>query len=207
MKKKHFLLITLALSTSLMFSQFRFGVKGGLNYNFAGNITEVIAATGGGFTDITHGSKDKAGFHLGIWSSFELAGFRLRPEIVYTEIKSQYQFDALSSSANLKTKKLDIPILIDKKIIGPLHILAGPSFQYILKSDFKTSDIGGIDVNKFSLGTQVGLALEFENLGIDVRWEKGFSNNLNAILISSLTNLNLDNRPNQIIFSISYNLL
>lgn len=204
MYKKNLLIVVLSLVSTFSFSQVKFGVKGGLNYNFAGNITEVISATGGGFTDITHGSKDKAGFHLGIWSRFKLGGFNLRPEIVYTEIKSQYQ---LSSKTNLKTKKLDIPILLFKKILGPLHIFGGPSFQYILKSDFNTSDIGSVDFNRFTLGTQIGLGLEFDNLGFDVRWEKGFSNNLNAILISSLTNLSLDNRPNQIIFSVSYNLL
>jgi len=200
--KKQILILALTFISVTVFSQAKFGIKGGMNYNFAGNITEVVNAAGGSITDITHGSKDKAGFHFGIWSRFSLVGFNLRPEIVYTEIKSQYQFDA--TPTNLKTRKIDIPILFDKKL-GPLHIFAGPSFQYILTSDFKTSDIGNIDFNKFSLGTQVGLGLEFGNFGVDARWEKGFANNLNAILLSSV--LNLDNRPNQIIFSVYYNLL
>jgi len=203
--KKQILILALSFISVTAFSQAKFGIKGGMNYNFAGNITEVVNAAGGGITDITHGSKDKAGFHFGLWGRFKLAGFNLRPELVYTEIKNQYQFDA--TPTNLKTKKIDIPVLLDKKILGPLHIFGGPSFQYILKSDFKTSDVGNIDFNKFSLGTQVGLSLDLGNFGVDARWEKGFSNNLNAILISSLTNLNLDNRPNQIIFSVSYNLL
>ena len=205
MKKQNLILIAFTIISITAFSQAKFGIKGGVNYNFAGNITEVSGAAGTGFTDIIHGSKDKAGYHLGIWGRFSLAGFNLRPELVYTEIKNQYQFDA--TPTNLKTKKLDIPVLLDKKILGPLHVFGGPSFQYILKSDFKTNDIGNIDFNKFTLGTQVGLSLDLGNLGVDVRWEKGFSNNLNAILISSLTNLNLDNRPNQLIFSLSYNLL
>jgi len=203
MNKQFLLLVALCFFTFTGFSQVKFGVKGGVNYNFAGNITEVTGAVGGGFTDITHGSKDKAGFHLGIWSRFKFVGFSLRPEIVYTELKNQYQ---LNSKTKLKTKKLDIPILFDKKF-GPLHVFAGPSFQYILTTKFKTSDIGGVDFNKFTLGTQLGLGLEFGNLGIDARWEKGFSNNLTALLIASSTKLSLDNRPNQIVFSVSYNLL
>ncbi len=205
MKKQFLLVAILSIISIAGFSQTKFGFKGGINYNFAGNITEVVSAAGGGFTDITRGSKEKAGYHFGIWSRFSLAGFNLRPELVYTEIKNQYQLDA--TSTNLKTKKIDIPILLDKKILGPLHIFGGPSFQYILKSDFKSNDIGNVNFNKFTLGTQVGLSLDLGNFGIDARWEKGFSNNLNAILISSLTNLSLDNRPNQIIFSMSYNLL
>ncbi|MCF6213714.1 MAG: PorT family protein [Flavobacteriaceae bacterium] len=199
--KKHLVVIVFILSSTFLFSQVKFGFKGGVNYNFSGNITEVINS--GDIIDVTHGANNKAGFHLGIWTRFGLAGFSLRPELVYTEIKNEYQ---LNSSTTLKTKKIDIPILLDKKF-GPLHLFGGPSFQYILKSNFKTTDIGSVNFNKFSLGTQVGVGLEFGNFGIDARWEKGFSNNLTAILISSLSNLNLDNRPNQIIFSVSYNLL
>lgn len=201
--KKQILIVALAFISVTVFSQAKFGIKGGVNYNYAGNITEVAHATGGGFTDITHGAKNKAGFHLGLWSRFSLIGFSLRPELVYTEIKTQYD---INTNSSLKTKKIDIPVLFDKKL-GPLHIFAGPSFQYILSSDFKTSDIGQTDFNKFTLGTQLGLGLEFGNLGIDARWEKGFSNNLNAVILSSTTNLKLDNRPNQIIFSMYYNLL
>jgi len=203
MKKQFLFLLALCFFTIAGFSQVKFGVKGGLNYNFAGNITEVVNAVGGGFTDITHGSNNKAGYHLGIWSRFKLVGFAIRPEIIYTELKTKYQ---LNSNTKLKTKKLDIPILFDKKF-GPIHLLAGPSFQYILTSEFKTSEIGNVDFNKFTLGTQIGLGVQIGDVGVDVRWEKGFSNNLTALLIASSTKLSLDNRPNQIIFSMSYNLL
>lgn len=203
MKRYFLIIVVLCLFNFNGFSQIKFGIKGGLNYNFAGNITEVINATGGGFTDITHGAKNKAGFHLGLWSRFKFVGFAIRPELIYTELKTKYQ---LSSKTKLKTKKIDIPILFDKKF-GPLHLFAGPSFQYILTTEFKTSDIGGVDFNKFTLGTQLGLGIQFGDVEIDARWEKGFSNNLTALLIASSTRLSLDNRPNQIIFSVSYNLL
>lgn len=196
MNKNILLIIAVAFISAQSFSQFKMGVKGGLNYNFAGNITEVN-------NNSVFSSDNKAGFHLGLWSRFSLVGFGIRPEIVYTELKSQYQ---LSSRTMLKTRKIDIPVLFDKKL-GPLHLFGGPAFQYFLTSDFKTSDIGSVDYNKFTLGTQVGLGLEFGNLGVDARWEKGFSNNLTAVLISSATHLNLDNRPNQIIISVYYNLL
>lgn len=196
MKNQILLIIVVIFISSNSFSQFKFGVKGGLNYNFAGNVTEV------GNSNI-FSADNKAGFHLGLWSRISFLGFGLQPEIVYTEFKSKYQ---LSSRTTLKTKKIDIPVLFDKKL-GPIHLFAGPAFQLILNSDFKSSDIGNVDYNKFTLGTQVGLGLEIGNVGVNARWEKGFSNNLTGILISSSTNLNLDNRPNQIILSLHYNLL
>ena len=97
---------------------------------------------------------------------------------------------------------MDIPLLIGTKIIGPLHIYGGPSFQYILNSDFSVSEIDNVKTNDFSVGLQLGTGLEIGRLGVDVRWEKGFNNDLEATFPG--TNISLDNRPNQIIFGISY---
>jgi len=197
MNKKILLLVLLVLLTFTGFSQFKFGFKGGMNYNYAGKLLE------GGSNIIS--SENKAGFHFGIWSRIKFVGFAIRPEVVYTQLKNQYQLQS-SPNTNLKTKKIDIPVLLDKKY-GPLHIFLGPSFQYILTSKFNSSDVSNAEFNKFTLGTQVGLGLEFGNIAFDARWEKGFSNNLTAILIQSTTNISLDNRPNQVILSFSYNLL
>jgi len=121
MKKQILLFFAVIFLSSQGFSQFKLGVKGGLNYNFAGNITEAGSSN-------VFSSENKAGFHLGLWSRFSIVGFGLRPEIVYTELKSQYQ---LSSRTTLKTKKIDSPVLFDQKL-GPLHVFAGPAFQLIL---------------------------------------------------------------------------
>ncbi len=53
--------------------------------------------------------------------------------------------------------------------------LVGPSFQYILDSDFDINDISNVDADGFTVGLQFGGGVEFGKLGIDVRWERAFS--------------------------------
>jgi hypothetical protein len=49
----------------------------------------------------------------------------------------------------------------------------------------------------------MGVGVEFGKVGVDVRWERGLSNT-EANFVDS--NLNIDNRTNQIIFGISLEL-
>ena len=203
--RKVFLTILTLTFINLSFSQTAdFGVKAGLNYNFGGDLSEVIPETGNNFENIITGADNKAGFHVGFWTKFRFAGLYVRPELVYTQINNSYD----SSSPNdldtdLKTKKIDVPVLIGAKLIGPLHIYGGPALQYITKSDLR-SDIENVNTNDFSVGLQLGTGLELGRLGVDVRWEKGFSNDLDGRFLG--TNINVDNRPNQIIFGLSYRL-
>ena len=79
----------------------------------------------------------------------------------------------------------------------------GPSFQYILDSDFSISDISSVDSKGFTMGLQFGGGVEFGKLGIDVRWERAFSG-IESSLASTLGNVNYDTRINQIIVGLSY---
>ena len=53
----------------------------------------------------------------------------IKPELVYTKTKSSYD-----NEGDFEMSKLDLPIMLGVKMIGPLHVLAGPSFQYLLSS-------------------------------------------------------------------------
>ena len=60
-------------------------------------------------------------------------------------------------------------------MLGIGNIFAGPSFQYILSSDFGLNDLSEVSISNFSLGIQLGGGVEFGRLGIDVRWERSLS--------------------------------
>ncbi len=202
MRKLVLTVLTLTLTSTLLFAQkIDFGLKGGLNYNFGGDLSELLSSTGETAEDIITGADNKAGFHLGLYSKIHFLGMYLRPELIYTELNNSYYSEG-NVSTNFKTKKLDIPILLGTKLIGPLHIYAGPSIQYLIKSDFSQNEIENIKTNDFSVGLQIGTGLELGRLGIDVRWEKGFSNDANGRFLN--TQFDIDNRPNQIIFGLSY---
>lgn len=208
MKKLVLTVLTLPFFFSISNAQVDIGLKGGVNYNFGGDFKELFSDVGDNAINIVRtGADNKTGFHLGLWTRFHFAGLYLRPEISYTELNNAYDNKNVSiNNINTKfsTKKLDIPILLGTKIIGPVHIYGGPSVQYILNSKFSADEITQIKTDDISIGLQLGTGIELGNFGIDVRWEKGFSNDLDGEFLN--TDIKVDNRPNQIIFGLSYRL-
>jgi hypothetical protein len=201
--KKVFLMMSLALACSQTSSaQLDFGVKAGLNYN-----SESIQSVS---EDVFTGAESKTGYHAGIWLRFKLPiiGFYLRPEIVYTNLENELLYKiretAPSQTTSYNFQKIDIPVLIGKKFFGIGNVFAGPSFQYILNSDFSLNDISEVDTDGFSVGLQFGAGIELGNLGIDVRWERGL-NTIESTFLNALSErVTFDTRVNQIIIGLSY---
>ncbi len=176
-----------------------FGIKGGLSYNSNGELKEFINETE---SIIDNKGADKSGFNIGFYGKLDFSGFYLRPELVYTKTNSQY---ALSSrNEDYKMSKIDIPVLLGVKLIGPLDVFAGPAFQYILNNDFNGLTFENIE-NNFTLGLNIGASIKLGRFGVDVRYEKGLGENL-ANWTKAGEKFTLDSRPEQIIFSISYSL-
>jgi hypothetical protein len=168
-----------------------FGLKGGLNYN--GN---------GDFFDSAENaflSPDRnVGYHVGVFGKLGNKIY-LRPELVYTSTTSAYR------EGDLKINKLDVPVLLGIKVLGPVHVFAGPAFQYILNSKFDGVTFDDIE-NDFTVGLNIGAGVNLGKLGIDVRYERGFTQNEINFINTNLTNLTgdrVDTRPNQIILSLS----
>ena len=199
--KKVILMILLAFAFSqTATAQIDFGVKAGLNYN-----SESIQRLS---QDVFTGAESKTGYHAGVWLRFKLPiiGFYLRPELVYTNLENELLYKG-SQTTSYSFQKIDIPVLIGKKFFGIGNVFAGPSFQYLLKSDFSLNDISEVDTDGFSVGMQFGAGIELGNLGIDVRWERGLNTVESTFLnVSTNTNVTFDTRVNQIIIGLSYKL-
>jgi len=199
--KKVILMILLAFAFSqTATAQIDFGVKAGLNYN-----SESIQSVS---QDVFTGAESKTGYHAGVWLRFKLPiiGFYLRPELVYTNLENELLYKG-SQTTSYSFQKIDIPVLIGKKFFGIGNVFAGPSFQYLLKSDFSLNDISEVDTDGFSVGMQFGAGIELGNLGIDVRWERGLNTVESIFLnVSTNTNVTFDTRVNQIIIGLSYKL-
>jgi hypothetical protein len=58
------------------------------------------------------------------------------------------------------------------------------------------------------MGLHLGAGVEFGRVALDVRWDKGLTGSKSEILNSSVItdNFTLDNRPNQLVFSLHYTL-
>ena len=168
-----------------------FGIKAGLNYNANGDYFESIG-------DNAQNPDRNIGYHVGVFGKI---GNRLffRPELVYTATKSSYDSDDFSM------KKIDAPLLIGAKILGPVSVFVGPSLQYILDTEFDGIDINDVE-NDFSIGLNFGIGLNINKIGIDLRYERGFSDNEAIFIDNNLGNSvvsRVDTRPDQLILSLS----
>jgi hypothetical protein len=182
------------LSTSLLQAQFEFGVKGGLNYDSLGDVdyTDISA------TNLSAGSK--TGYHIGAYGKIDLLLFYLRPEIQFTKINSGFD------GKDIGLSKIEAPILLGYKILGPLSVFAGPSFQYILNEDVEGTTLADVEEN-FTIGLQIGTRISFGRLGMGVRYDRGFTDNGVRILgVNGVGDGRIDARPNQFIVSASYEL-
>ena len=170
-----------------------FGIKGGLNYNANGDYFESISS------NAQHPDRN-IGYHLGFFGKIGDKVY-FRPELVYTATKSDY------SSDDFKMKKLDAPMLVGFRVLGPLNVFGGPSFQYILDSDFDGISINDIE-NDFSVGLNFGIGFELEKIGVDFRYERGFNSNEANFINNNLNGVSsrLDTRPDQLILSLSVKL-
>lgn len=194
--KKTLLTAAIALISITAFAQSGsgFGVKGGLNYNGNGKYFDSVE-------DAFNSPDRNVGFHLGVFGKIGNTLY-VRPELVYTSTKSGYD------NGDLKINKLDVPVLVGLKVIGPLHVFAGPAFQYILNTKFDGVTIGDIE-NDFSVGLNMGIGVNLGKLGLDLRYERGFSENEVNFINTNLTNLSgdrVDSRPDQLILSLSVKL-
>ena len=202
--KKFIFLIGCICSLSVSAQDIDFGIKGGLNFGSTGDLT---------FTDIDLlgqiDGDNRIGYHIGVYTRLKFAGIFVQPELVYTRLNTEFE-NGGGDDPKYNFSKLDIPVLLGFKIIGPLNAKIGPSFQVVLNNGLDgIDDINVSDPeNTFTVGYQLGLGLQLGRLGIDARYEGAFQDNQAfAQVIDGNSNLSIDSRPSQFILSLSYNLL
>ncbi|WP_396600474.1 porin family protein [Algibacter sp. R77976] len=184
------LMIAIAIPTATMAqTEQGIGLKAGLNYNANGDYFDAIEMN-------SKNPERNTGYHIGLFGKIGKKVF-FRPEIVYTSTKSDYDDDSF------EMQKLDAPLLVGIKVLGPISVFGGPSLQYILDSEFDGIAINDVE-NDFSVGLNFGIGLNFKKLGIDLRYERGFSDNEASFLgRNTIDTSRLDTRPDQLILSLS----
>lgn len=189
--KKTILLFAFVSLSTFIWSQSgsSYGIKAGLNYNANGDYFESIQSA-------SENPERNIGFHIGVFGKLG-NDLYFRPELVYTNTKSDY------TSSEFKMQKIDVPLLVGIKILGPISVFGGPSFQYILDSEFDRVSINNVE-NNISVGLNFGAAINFKKFAIDLRFERGFSNNEARFLSNNnIDTSRIDTRPDQLILSLS----
>lgn len=198
MKKTYFIFcLSLSLFTTPLFGQIKMGVKAGLNYDSFGALTA---------TDVSienFNADAKAGYHFGLFGHLDLLTFYLRPELQFSKSESSF-----ADNSSLALQKIEAPILLGYKVLGPLSVFAGPAFQYVLSKKGENITLGKIKEN-FTVGLQLGTRFQLGRLGLGVRFERGFTDNEVKILSNNDITIEqgrIDTRAKQWIFSASYDL-
>ena len=194
--RKLYLSLLLSFLITPLFAQFEFGVKGGVNYDSFGDLNP---------TDVSLASFEadaKTAFHVGVYSKIDLLLFYLRPELQFSQSRSDF-----SDNSSIALNKIEAPILLGYKILGPLSVFAGPSFQYILSEKATAVNLGEVSEN-FTVGLQLGTRLQLGRFGLGIRFERGFTDNEIDIIGNNGTDIRgkVDARAKQWILSASYEL-
>jgi len=136
-----------------------FGVKGGLNYNSNGdyfNDAQVIFGE----------PMKNLGFHAGFFGKVKFGPFYLRPELVYSQLKTELDNEVFV------TRRLDVPVLLGFGIFRQfVSVFAGPSMHYRLGDDLNAITISDVTTN-FNMGYQMGFAVNIGKVGMDLRYER-----------------------------------
>jgi hypothetical protein len=154
------LIVTLAATlfiSQAMMAQFHLGIKAGAN------ITKV---DGKSFKQ-----EFRYGYSVGGFAEIGLGPkFHLQPEVLFNQYsstldsnyKAVYQNVISSDQSKVKLNYLSIPVLLDYKLLGPIHLQAGPQFSVLMNQN-KNFLQNGQDAFKhgdfaFVAGAQIKLA-------------------------------------------------
>lgn len=193
MKKAILIICLMAGAVTYAQSGSGLGIKGGLNFGANGD-----ASIGENLGNI--GSDSKVGFHAGLFGKLDFGTLYFRPELVYTKLNSEYDYQA--GTSKFEMSKLDMPLLVGLNILGPVHIFAGPSLQYILDTDLEDIELEDVK-NDFTVGLNIGAGVNLsDQLGVDLRYERGFSDN--EAEFADIPGGRIDTRPSQLVLGLSY---
>ncbi len=177
MTHRVFIIAAIALlSTLYVNAQFHVGIKAGVN---AGKITGKsfkeefnYSYLAGGFAEIGLGDK-----------------FSINPEVLFSQTTATTDTsftntlpDFKNDQVKAKLNYLSIPILVNMRLFGPLHIEAGPQFGILMNKDKRLLDNGKDAFKKGDFSMVGGASLHISAFRVAARYVIGLSD------VSQVTN-------------------
>ena len=167
----------------------------------------IYASNGDLVADATNTFENKgkggAGFNVGVYGNLNFGLIYIRPKLVYSQTSSSYDLYEDPSSKKFKLSSIDLPVLVGIKIIKPISLVVGPAFKYIISSDIEDVTFEEIE-SDVTVGLNVGVAVIIGRIGIDLIYERGFSENEASFIDDQTDGYTLDTRPQQFLVSLSY---
>jgi len=160
------LLVLLSLiTTSESRAQVRYGLEAGLN------IANVVG-------DDSHDNVEKYGLHAGFFFEYKVSDrVRFAPSLLYS---MKGTTDNVDNDISLSLDYLEVPFLVQYRIVKRLSVAAGPYAGYLIRAEYHNHDID-VDVNEQFADFDAGLALRVnydfeERFGLHVSYSQGLTN-------------------------------
>ncbi len=168
MKRLLLFVVTLCLATQAsagILPTFKFGVKGGWDYQ-TNNLSSV------GNIDF----KSNSGWYAGVQGDLSWGGLGIHPEVIYSHNKFGVSDNAATTAmsvGDVKMSKLDIPVLLQLKLLGVLALQAGPTFCVMTNTE---GSVKGSEwnIDRPTISYALGAELRLWKLGISARYNGSF---------------------------------
>lgn len=138
--------------------KFKFGVKAGMDYQSNDLSSELK----------NFKFDSSTGWFAGIQGDLSFGNFGIHPEVIYSHNK----FDiGGASTGNITLNKLDVPVLLQYKLLGLIALQVGPTFCVMTDSD---SSIADWEFKRPSIGYAAGAEVQIWKIAISARYNGSF---------------------------------
>ncbi len=166
---KYLLITAFAL---LFFSRIHAQISGGVEAEFNTSSVKISDINSSYIRNTINGSNIR-GYEFGFYLKGQLGNIYIKPKAL-ASFQSGMVFvnynDEHSADVSVVVTKLDLPVLIGVKVLGPLSVEAGPVYNRIVTA---TSDFNGnhVDIRPNGLGYRIGANLQLGILGFPAHWD------------------------------------
>ncbi len=192
--KKILLIAIIFVAYNTSNAQISYGIKGGLNYNYASIDFDNI--------DPSAVINSKAGYNLGgfLRVKIPILGLYVQGEPTYTRLNAEITDKDGNDATNLGSNRFDLPVLAGFKL-AIFRIYAGPVMSWNLGSSVDKDDVEVVVNDAMSVGGQIGAGVELGRIMVDLRYEGAIKHEMS---IAGQDDSSFDNRGSQIILGLAF---
>lgn len=148
------------------YSQKKFGVFGGINFNYL---------TQGHFEGLL--SENSRAFHLGVLYQMSLnEKISFRPKLVFSQQgdrkKTEQSSTFFLNNLDYKLSYLNVPL--ELKFWDKIYLITGPQIGYLINTKKMSADVGDVK-SDIDLGFNLGGGFTIDDFFVEVSTYKGFS--------------------------------
>lgn len=159
-------ILSLLLITTAGWSQTKFGIKGGLNFNSFKDLS----------TNVNEMWSSKLGYHAGITAQFRIPaiGLAIQPDLLLARQQSEMTNTPENSiTMDYLTLPLNLQLGLDLLLFKP-YIVAAPYLSYALQKDGILIDADWKDLNRIDYGVGLGVGFDFWKVQVVGKYVWGF---------------------------------